>query len=43
MQTSLQGQQEIKIDILKEELSHKSLLGWTLTLNWSDKRVKTKN
>ena len=42
--TSLQEQQEIKTDILKKELSN--IQGWTLNLNWNDKKkkiIKTKN
>ena len=34
--TSLQEQQEIKTDILKKELSN--IQGWTLNLNWNDKK-----
>ena len=44
--TSLQGQQEIKIDVLTRELKQQSLSnvqGWTLYLNWTGKEVKTKN
>ena len=44
--TSLQGQQEIKIDILTRELKQQSLSkvqGWTLYLSWTGKEVKTKN
>ena len=36
--TSLQEQQEIKTDILKKELSN--IQGWTLNLNWNDKKKK---
>ena len=37
--TSLQEQQEIKTDILKKELSN--IQGWTLNLNWNDKKKNT--
>jgi len=43
MHTSLQGQQEIYIDIFKKELSNKVYTEWTLNLNWTDKKVQAKN
>ena len=39
--TSLQEQQEIKTDILKKELSN--IQGWTLNLNWNDKKKNNNN
>ena len=38
-----QGQQEKNIDILKKGIKQQSLIniqGWTLNLNWSDKKDK---
>ena len=46
MHTSLQGLQEKKINVLKKGINQPRLIdrrGWTLNLNWSDKKVKTKN
>ena len=40
--TSIQGQQEIKNDILKKGIKQQSLIntGWTINLNWVTKKSK---
>ena len=43
MHTSLQGQQEIYIDIFRKELSNKVYAWMELNLNWTDKKVQAKN